>query len=356
MSHHGLESAVGTEKPRPKVIVGGVGTGGHYFPAVVVANELQERRFDVVFLARKGFVEETVAHQYGVKTFSISPRPFYGKSLIVKFLFVFSLIYSIYRLHAMTRHAIGLAFGGFGAVPLAISCMINRSVFYIFEPNRVPGKATQRFAARAKRVFLGLPLVKNINAVTAITGVPIRREFLESLNQTRSKALRGAVSILFYGGSQGAQRLNDLALELQKIMPEKWFLTIIAGDRDYARIMRAKGERIRVIPFTEKPWQEIRQADLIISRAGALAGYEILALNKKVIWIPFPYAIDDHQFHNALYFAKLGDALVQQEIDLTADSLARCIGELLRKKRKQGTRIIRDAEKRIVDYMLQDRA
>lgn len=355
MSQHILESTIGTKKSKPNVIVGGVGTGGHYFPAVVVANELQKRRFNVVFLARKGFAEEVVAHQYGLKTFAINPRPFYGKSLIVKFLFVLSLIYSICRLHALTRHSIGLAFGGFGAVPLAVSCMINRSIFYIFEPNRVPGRATRRFAARARRVFLGLPLVKNVKGVTAITGVPIRHEFRESLRWPRSSASHGAVSILFYGGSQGAQRLNDLALELEKIMPKKWFVTIIAGERDYARIIRAKSERIRVIPFAEKPWQEIRQADLIISRAGALAGYEILALNKKVIWIPFPYAIDDHQYHNALYFAQLGDGVVQREIDLTAESLARCIGKLLRKKNRQDTRIIRDAEKRIVDYMIQNR-
>ena len=356
MSHHVIESTAGKEESMPRIIVGGIGTGGHYFPAVVVANELMKRKFDVVFLARKGFAEEAVAHRYGLKTFSINPRPFYGKSLFVRFLFVLSLIYSIYRLHALTRHAVGLAFGGFGAVPLAVSCMMNRSIFYIFEPNRVPGRATQRFAARAKRVFLGLPLVNDINAPTVLTGVPIRHEFLDSPRRTRGKVVRGIVSILVYGGSQGAQRLNDLALQLQEIIPKKWLLTIIAGQRDCARVMRSKGKRTRVIPFTDEPWQEIRQADLIISRAGALAGYEILALDKRVIWIPFPYAIDDHQYHNALYFVRLGDALVQQENDLTAQTLVRCIHELLSRKRTRGTRIIRDADKRIVDYIVQDRA
>ncbi len=337
----------------PRIVVGGVGTGGHYFPAVVVAHELQKRKFDVLFLARAGYLEEDVAHRYGIKTFPIKSRPFFGKSMVGKIFFIVSLLYSIVRLNGLTRNSIGVAFGGFGAVPLAISCMINRSAFYIFEANRIPGRATKLFASSAKRVFLGLPPVNRLKGNTMITGIPVRQEFRESV-RTQKRYKLSTVTVLFYGGSQGAQRLNDLALELQEMMPKKWRLTLITGNRDYERVVPRRGKNTRVLPFIEKPWQDISEADVIVSRAGALAGYEILSLNKKVIFIPFPYALDAHQYHNAVFFSRIGDAVVHEEKDLTADTLAELVRGLLKRKGMMRATTIRDAEQRIADCLVQD--
>ena len=130
---------------RKRIIVSGIGTGGHYYPAIVVAQALQQRCYEVVFLARRGNREEKVAHDYALDTFALAARPFYGKSLIKKMVSVIYLLHAMLRLHALTRNAVGFVFGGFGAVPLILSCMVNRSIFYIFEPNRVPGRATRRF-------------------------------------------------------------------------------------------------------------------------------------------------------------------------------------------------------------------
>jgi UDP-N-acetylglucosamine--N-acetylmuramyl-(pentapeptide) pyrophosphoryl-undecaprenol N-acetylglucosamine transferase len=337
----------------PRIIIGGVGTGGHYFPAVVVAQELQRRKFDVIFLARTGCLEEDVAHRYGIKTFPIKSRPFFGKSVTGKIHFIVSLFYSIVRLNGLTRDSIGMAFGGFGAAPLAISCMINRSAFYIFEANRVPGRASKLFASSAKKVFLGLPPVNRLKGNTMLTGIPVRKEFREAV-RAQKRYEPGTAAVLFYGGSQGARRLNDLALELQETMPKKWRLTLITGNRDYARVVPRRGKHTRVLPFVEEPWQEISEADVIGSRAGALAGYEILSVNKKVIFIPFPYAVDDHQYHNAVFFSRVGNAMVHEEKGLTADILTELVGELLKKKGMRRATTIRDAEKRIADCLVQD--
>ncbi|KPL14531.1 hypothetical protein AMJ74_03200 [candidate division WOR_3 bacterium SM1_77] len=356
MNHPTSKQAIQGQAKMPRIIVDGIGTGGHYFPAVVVAQALQEREFDVIFLVRSGFIEERVAHGYGLRTFSINARPFYGKSLIRKFLFVLSMFMSVYRLHALTRHTIGLAFGGFGAVPLIVSCMINRSVYYIFEPNRVPGRATKRFASSAKRVFLGLPPVNKQDSRAVVTGIPVRKEFKRAASGSFRKKNASTLSILFYGGSQGARRLNDLALELQGLMSDRWRFTIISGTRDHERVARLKGAHTRVLPFTEKPWDEIRGADIIVSRAGALAGYEILCLGKKVLFIPFPYAIDDHQYFNAEYFARVGDALFFTEKNLSSEILSARISELLNRKRGSTKKIVKDAEEKIVNYLLSDLA
>lgn len=341
-----------TRKAESRVIVSGIGTGGHYFPAVVTAVELQKRGFEVVFLARKELREEQIARNYGLSTFPIRSRPFFGKSLLEKSLFILTLMHSILKLHTLTRNGVGLAFGGFGAVPLNISCMINRSKFYIFEPNRVPGRATRLFASSARRVFLGMPSVITLKGRVMVTGIPIRPEFKQNRGSGR-KSRDSAVHILFYGGSQGARRLNDLALELGVSMPGHWRLTIIAGPRDYERLLQHENRNTRVIAFSETPWKEINQADIIISRAGALAGYEIMALDRRVIFIPFPYAIDDHQYHNASYFREIGNALVNEEKNITAVQLTNSIRKMLKKKREK-VHLIMDAEQRIAECLVED--
>jgi UDP-N-acetylglucosamine--N-acetylmuramyl-(pentapeptide) pyrophosphoryl-undecaprenol N-acetylglucosamine transferase len=338
----------------PRIIVSGIGTGGHFFPAIVVAQAMLKRNLDVTFLVRPGSMEENVAHGYGLQTFAVNARPYYGVSILKKLLFMFSLLVSAYRLRALTRGAIGLAFGGFGAVALVLSCKMNRSAYYVFEPNRVPGRATQRFAASARRVFLGLPPVKDLNGRTVVTGIPVRKEFKQLAGSAVLKKKRARLSILFYGGSQGARRLNDLAVELRRSMPDQWRLTLISGVRDYERMMQIKDARTRVLAFTERPWEEIRQADVVVSRAGALAGYEILCLGKKAIFIPFPFAIDEHQLRNAQYFAQAGDAKVLREHDLSGNVLLTRIRELLKHKSVSTRRVVRDAEERIVDLLLRD--
>ncbi|MBE0433018.1 glycosyltransferase [candidate division WOR-3 bacterium] len=337
-----------------KVVIGGIGTGGHYFPAAVTAVELERRGFEVCFLVRRGYQEESVARRYGLEVFSIRSRPFYGRSLIEKLLVVPALLQSVLKLNHLIRRSIGLGFGGFGSVPLCISCLMKRRPFYIFEPNRVPGRATRFFASRARRVFLGMPVVSPLRGRVLLTGIPIRHEFKSAKVTPAHNAGRRSVEILFYGGSQGARRLNDLALELQGSMPEDWQLTVIAGTRDYERVNRLKNARTRVVQFSERPWQDIGRADIVISRAGALAGYEIMILNKKVIFIPFPYAVDAHQRHNASYFAKVGRALVCAEDGLTAQQIRQAIDELLKTKSLKRTELARNAEKVIAGCLAKD--
>lgn len=337
-----------------RVVISGIGTGGHYFPAVVTAVELNRRGFEVCFLVRRGYHEESVARRHGIEVCPVRSRPFYGRSLIDKLLFVPALVQSVLKLNHLVRGSIGLVFGGFGAVPLCVSCVMKRRPFYIFEPNRVPGRATRCFASRARRVFLGMGLINPLRGRVLLTGIPMRHEFKSAMVTTARRTGRRPVEILFYGGSQGARRLNDLALELQGSMPEDWQLTVIAGARDYERVDRLRTARTRVLEFSERPWEEIGRADIVVSRAGALAGYEIMFLNKKAIFIPFPFAVDAHQHHNASYFADVGSALVCAEDGLTARRIRQAIDELLNTRKLGQTELARNAEAVIAGCLAKD--
>lgn len=334
-----------------KVVISGIGTGGHYFPALVVAQEFMRRKIPVLFLARRGCREEALAKDRGIHVLCIDPKGFYGKALKNKIVSVVSIIASIITVSRVTSHVIGLAFGGYGSLPLIVACMVNRCPFYLFEPNRISGRATTLFAGKARRVFLGLPLAKSVHGHRTVTGIPIRQDFKNLRAPAAEK--KQLKEILFIGGSQGARRLNDLAIALQGILPAGYRITIISGARDHERIARLGCGSTRVIAFTSEPWHEIANADVIVSRSGALAGFEIMSSGKPVIFIPFPCAIDDHQYHNAVYFSRLGNAVVLRENEADEHTLAPLIHEMV-SKGQTARQVMRDAEKTIVATIMEE--
>ncbi len=334
------------------IIIAGIGTGGHFFPAAVVAREFQRRQRPVIFLVRPEGPEEKVARRYGLKTVTIAARGFYGKSLKDKLLSVWIFLRAVYRLLPVVQGGVGVAFGGFGSLPLLAACLIRRRPFYLFEANCVPGRATRIFAARARCIFLGLPLARNLPGHTILTGIPVRPEFKEQ--RTDFLAAANNPMVLVMGGSQGARRLNQLAVELKDLLPVSYRITIVSGTRDYDWMIKNQNGRTRVIAFTETPWKEFRAASVIVSRAGALAGYEILTQGRPAIFVPFPAAVDNHQWFNAQHFVRAGGGRLMPESDLNATQLARVIQELASSKPAPAPALNLDAESRMVDMILEE--
>lgn len=327
-----------------RVIISGIGTGGHYFPALVVAREFMAHNIPVIFLARKESPEQEIALRYGIKTMAINPKGFFGKSLLNKIKSLISMLASIVVLGSITRKSIGIAFGGYGAIPLVISCMINRRPFFLFEPNRVPGRATRLFAGQARAIFLGLGSERRLSGKAYITGIPVRPEFKHLLSVNKKNEYK---TVLFYGGSQGSRFLNQAAIDMQNILPDHLRLRIVCGKRDYEWVRSSLTGSTTVIPFTQNPWNEINNADVIVSRAGALAGYEIAVSGRPVIFVPFPYAIDRHQYYNAQYFAMTANAVLMEEKDLTVARLLAEVEKLHFDAQKAKAGLILDAESRI---------
>jgi len=335
-----------------RIVISGIGTGGHYFPALVVARTLTAQKRTVFFLVRPESPEARIARSWGLNTFPVPARGFYGKPVRAKAQFLWSLIRATLRLIPLTKKAVGVAFGGYGSLSLILSCLINRRPFYLFEPNRIPGRATLLFARRARRVFLGLPLTRPIPGSTVITGIPIREEFKIAVPAVKTSFTPKTVLII--GGSQGARRLNQLGIELQTVLPPEYKIRIVSGERDFVWVDKNRNGRTEVIPFTPSPWDEFRRSEVIVSRSGALAGYEILAAGRKAIFIPFPRAVDNHQFYNAQYFAEIGKARVVEEMNLTKETLAEIIRDLTARKTAPVPDIILDAERRIADKIRTD--
>jgi UDP-N-acetylglucosamine--N-acetylmuramyl-(pentapeptide) pyrophosphoryl-undecaprenol N-acetylglucosamine transferase len=334
-----------------KVVISGIGTGGHYFPALVVAQEFMRRNVPVLFLARQGQREEILAKKAGIPVVCIDPKGFYGKAMHKKIISIVSIVLSIAAVSCITRKAIGLAFGGYGSIPLIIACLINRAPYYLFEPNRISGRATTLFAGKAEGVFLGLPLAKGVSCHSIVTGIPIRSEFKNA--RAPAVEIKKIKKLLILGGSQGARRLNDMGIALQSLLGKDYEITIISGAHDYERVKELSGARTRVISFTPAPWQEITRADVIISRSGALAGYEIMSSGKPVIFIPFPYAIDDHQYHNARFFARQKNVMVFRETEVDEQVIIESVCSMAQEKICARSMIF-DAEQRIADVIMEE--
>ncbi|MGQ9464581.1 MAG: UDP-N-acetylglucosamine--N-acetylmuramyl-(pentapeptide) pyrophosphoryl-undecaprenol N-acetylglucosamine transferase [bacterium] len=334
------------------IVISGIGTGGHYFPAAVVAKEFMKYNWETIFLVRPGFPEEAIAKEYDLKTFEINPRPYYGKSLINKIIALVKAVQSVIRLNTIMKKGVGISFGGFGSLPLILSCIINRRQFYLFEPNRIPGRTTRLFARRARKVFLGMPCGIKMRGDAIITGIPIREEFKQmGIKKTGTK------TVLFLGGSQGAKKLNELAIELQTLLPQDYRIIIISGKRDFEWVNDKKDMRTEVISFTAKPWEIIQRADVVISRAGALSGYELMLMGKATVFIPFPFAVDNHQYYNAEYFAQMPNVKIVQERDLNVNLLSNIIVELMNVKKANGLmdkKFAQNAEKIIAETIIKD--
>uniref|UniRef100_A0A7V1EHN6 Undecaprenyl-PP-MurNAc-pentapeptide-UDPGlcNAc GlcNAc transferase n=1 Tax=candidate division WOR-3 bacterium TaxID=2052148 RepID=A0A7V1EHN6_UNCW3 len=335
------------------IIISGIGTGGHYFPALVVAEEFMKNNIETIFLVRRGFPEEEMAKKYGLKTFYIAPKPYYGKSILNKIIALWKVFESVLALNKITKKCAGISFGGFGSLPLILSCMVNRQFFFLFEPNCIPGRTTRMFARFAKKVFLGLPGATHLKGNVMLTGIPVRQEFKRFIRKENSFKK----TILFMGGSQGARRLNEIAIKFQRVLPQDFRMIIISGRRDFEWVNKERDFRTEVISFTTEPWNLIARADVVISRAGALSGYELLTMKKSVIFVPFPYAVDDHQYYNAQFFAKMPNVKMILEKDLNEKILYELVMDLLRAERTnvlEEKEMMFDAEKVIVNAVIKE--
>jgi UDP-N-acetylglucosamine--N-acetylmuramyl-(pentapeptide) pyrophosphoryl-undecaprenol N-acetylglucosamine transferase len=211
----------------------------------------------------------------------------------------------------------------------------------ILEPNAYPGMANRVLAPLANVIFVAFENAKPLFGAnkTQVVGTPIRREFLEAETGTLLGRIDRRPTLLVFGGSQGARSLNRAMVDaLPRLIAACPDLHIIhqTGEHDvnevveaYRRLWPADRVRPEVAPFLYDMPRAVRQADLVVSRAGATTVAELTACGKPAILIPFPYAIYGHQEQNARVLERAGAAQVLLDGSLTGEVLARTICALL---------------------------
>ncbi len=315
---------------RPILVMAG-GTGGHVYPALAVAREIEAQSREVVWLGTERGIEARVIPAAGIdiEWISVSGLRRKGALAIVTapFMLLWALLQSL-RVIFRRRPAAVLGMGGFASGPGGLAAWLTRRPLVIHEQNAAAG-LTNRLLARLARVVLqAFPGSFKHKRDVETVGNPVREDIAAVPEPgARYPGREGPLRLLVLGGSQGALALNRTVPAALKLLPEGLCPLVRhqCGERtiDTARAAYAEsGVEAELLPFIDDMAAAYAWADLVVCRAGALTVAELCAVGLPALFVPYPAAVDDHQTANATPMAEIGAAEILQERDITEQSLA----------------------------------
>ncbi|MBN1625689.1 MAG: undecaprenyldiphospho-muramoylpentapeptide beta-N-acetylglucosaminyltransferase [Deltaproteobacteria bacterium] len=316
-----------------RLIIAGGGTGGHIFPGLAVGKELIKRHpgSEILFVTGYRRIEDDILREAGINRVPITVEGIKGRGLrgtirsAVKLPLGF--LQSILIIRRFSPDFV-LGVGGYSAGPVCLAARLMGVRTAIHEQNSFPGITNRLLARVVDRVFIsfeesGSHFPKD---KVRLTGDPVREEFLGI--REGNKGRTGGFTILVTGGSQGASAINRTFIKaLKKIKDMGRTPRVIhqTGQADYESAVegyREMGIEADVRPFINDMHIAYRQADIVIGRSGAGTVFELAAMGKPSILIPFPQAADDHQTANARMLAHAGGAIIIPQDELDPDRLA----------------------------------
>lgn len=364
-----------------KLIVAGGGTGGHLFPGIAVAEEFLSRdpANQVLFVGSERGIEARAIPRLGYQLELISAAGIRGKGSLAKLKGAAMMLYGYAQSRKILQQFkpdLVLGVGGYASLPMVMAARGMEIPRYIHEQNALPGMSNKVLSRVANKVFISLEESAKFfpKDCTLLTGNPLRKQILETLEGARGKG-QGAeetnysspFNLFIFGGSQGAHALNvalpQAVAQLDQSQRTLLKITHQTGEADLQQVQTAyqtNGIEADVRPFIDDMATEYHRADLIICRAGATTIAEVTALGKACLFIPFPHATDDHQRKNAEALLKKGacEMLVEQEIG--GRGLANAIARLMENRDalkligENAAALARlDAARVIVDQMLE---
>jgi len=324
------------------VVIAAGGTGGHLYPAVALAREFLRRdpSTKILFVGtRRGIESKVLAHE-GFELLFISAKPVMGKGLLDVIRGVLSVPIALRQSLEILRqrHAdVVIGVGGYTSPTMLAAAAMRGTARVILEPNAYPGMANKVVAPFVQRIFLAFEsAAKSFDrSRVRVVGTPIRRGFLAEVEEAEGLPSRTNLRLLIFGGSQGAQAINNAVLDglgaLIQLLP-KLDITHQTGESDYQRVRdtyERLGVRAEIAPFLYDMPKALRAADLVVARAGAMTIAELAACGKPAILIPLPTAIYDHQMKNARAMEEAGGATVLPQSELTGSRLNELISGIL---------------------------
>ncbi|MFQ5803757.1 MAG: undecaprenyldiphospho-muramoylpentapeptide beta-N-acetylglucosaminyltransferase [Candidatus Methylomirabilales bacterium] len=325
-----------------KVVLAGGGTGGHVFPALALARELRARDIEVLMVGTARGLEAAAFPAEGFSLETIRVEGLTGKGIRDQARSLALLPRALTRaLWLLGRHRprVVVGVGGYAAGPVSLSAVLRRIPLLIHEQNFAPGLTNRVLARVANTVAVSFGESSSyFRRDVVVTGNPIRREILEADRRKGLEAFHlepGKVTVLLFGGSQGARRINraieEALPDLTRLRDQLQFIHA-TGERDHSGVeegYRAWKGVARVLPFIEEMALAYAAADLVVCRSGATTIAEITALGKPALLIPYPFATNDHQRGNAEELVRVGGARLILDRDLTGYRLALELQELL---------------------------
>jgi UDP-N-acetylglucosamine--N-acetylmuramyl-(pentapeptide) pyrophosphoryl-undecaprenol N-acetylglucosamine transferase len=312
-----------------RVIVAGGGTGGHLFPGLAVAHEFLKRdpMTEILFVGTTQGIESRAVPAAGFRLETIPVRGLKGRGLLGMVQALYGIPASFFRSLGILRRfrpdcVIGV--GGYASGPLLLAAKMKGIRSAVMEQNLRPGLTNRILGRVADRVFTAYEASAGYfpGARVIETGNPVRWRALPHVKKDEK------FTVLIFGGSQGARRINRSAVEMLKGLGELHSgLRIMhqTGGADFEWVKAAYASsnvEAEILPFIEKMDEAYARADLVICRAGAATIAELTVFGKAAVLIPYPYAAYDHQKLNAESLAERGAAEMILDRELDGEKLA----------------------------------
>ena len=326
-----------------KIFVVGGGTGGHFFPAISIGKELQNRGYGVYVLTDKRckkYIRSLSTDSKELK-FKIITCDYFKKSFLQNIIAFFRITFGIFEsLTLIVKHRpkAVIGFGGYPSVPTLYAAKMLGIPIILHEQNSFFGKANLVFAKHAKLIALSFAETLNLpdQLPTVLTGNPIRSEIYK-IDIQRDFTNLEKFKILICGGSQGAEFFDNLIPNTMKILKEnhkdiQLSITQQAPTHDHEKIRKVYNNlkiQSNIQEFFNNMDEQFKSHHLIISRSGASTISEIIATGIPSILIPFPFAANNHQFHNAKFLSSKKASIMFEQTKLSPGLLANQIMNLV---------------------------
>ena len=350
-----------------RVIITAGGTAGHIYPAVAIIEYLQEYHKDVeiLYLGTKNGMESRIIQQLGIDFTALSASGFslsrsYFKKTLIYMKFFLNLVAGFFGALAVIirfKPDFIIGMGGYVCAPVFIAALVCHRPIAIHEQNYIPGRLNKLFAKYARYVFLSFEQSaalfnqKNdkIKPRFIFTGDPVRkkiRDFKLAVPGYEKWHLKsGRFTITAFGGSLGAEKINNAVFSLYEYFRdnESIQIALICGTRFFAglkekyNLISKPSDKVifEILEYVDQMEKLYRITDLVIARSGATTVAELAIVNIPAILIPYPQAIENHQYYNAEFLSKNNKAILIEDKELGSGILISTIISLLEHDKKK---------------------
>ncbi len=313
-----------------KIILAGGGTGGHIFPAVAIANALKkmEPGIEILFVGAKGKMEMEKVPEAGFRITGIDIAGYNRSSLIKNIGVPFKLLKSFFQVRRIVNSfqpdaLIGV--GGYSSFPVLRYAQGQGKSTFIHESNAFAGKSNIWLGKRATRIFVAGEGMEKFfkEEKIVITGNPVRRNIVNN-TISREDGIKffgldpGKKTVLVTGGSLGARGINEAIAARLEEFEKKDIQLIWQTGRPFAekaKLICMGKKNIWTDEFITKMEYAFAAADIVVSRAGSMSIAELCVAKKPVVFVPFPYAAEDHQTENARRLVNRNAAIMVRDAE-----------------------------------------
>lgn len=326
-----------------KILVMAGGTGGHVFPALMIAKKLQADGAQVYWLGTRRGLEAELVPQASLPIYYISVAGIRRTGVFNLLMFplqMFIACSQVLFIFLKVKPNCVLGMGGFVSGPGGLMAWLLGKPLVIHEQNAVMGMTNKILSKLATKTLLafsvGLKIpfpLRGADERCQLVGNPVREEIVAiDTPAQRLVGRSGPLRVLVLGGSQGALAINQLVVEALASIPEKDRPEVQhqTGKLHYETTLKTYQDKavvVKMMPFIEDIAAAYAWADLVICRAGAMTVSELMAAGVASILVPFPFAVDDHQTRNSEQLVQAGAALCIQQRDLSSAVLMQLLAE-----------------------------